>query len=85
MYHVRLFIIEKMGFGMTPKRCGIRSKPQSLLKKTCLSSTFEILAAYARMCLHTHALACGRKPWLTYAGRRLLWSYNYPKIYFAHL
>ena len=85
MYHVRLFIIEKMGFGMTPKQCGIRSKPQPLLQKTCLSYTFETLAIYARMCLRTHALACVHKPRLTYAGRRLLWSFNYPKIYFAHL
>jgi len=29
MYHVRLFIVEKMGFGMAPRQCGIQ--------KTCLS------------------------------------------------
>ena len=42
---------------MNFKRCGIRSKPQPLLQKTCLSYTFETLATYAGMCLHTHALA----------------------------
>jgi len=35
-YHVRLYIVEKMGFGMAPRRCGIHSKPQQLLQKTCL-------------------------------------------------
>ena len=46
MYHIRLFIVEKMGFGMTPRRCGIHSKPQPLLQKICLSYASEILAAY---------------------------------------
>ena len=55
MYHVRLFIVEKMGFGMAPRRCRIRSKPQPLLQKTCLSYTSETLATYARKCLHTRA------------------------------
>ena len=27
MYHVRLYIVEKMGFETTPRRCGIHSKP----------------------------------------------------------
>ena len=70
MYHVRLFIVEKMGFGTAPRQCGIRSKPQSLLQKTCLSYASKILAAYTRMCLHTHALACIRRPRPTYAGRK---------------
>ena len=36
MYHVKLFIVEKMGFGMASRRCGIRSKPHPLLQKTYL-------------------------------------------------
>ena len=27
MYYVRLYIVEKMGFRMAPKQCGIHSKP----------------------------------------------------------
>ena len=42
-------IIEKVGFGMAPKRYGIRSKPQPLLQKTCLSYVFETLVTYAGM------------------------------------
>ena len=61
MYHVRLFIVEKMGFGMAPKRCGIHSKPQSLLQKTCLFYASKTLAAYTGMCLH-------RMLWPSYAG-----------------
>ena len=57
MYHVRLFIVEKMGFGTAHRRCEIHFKPQSLLQKTCLSYTFETLAAYVGMFLHRHALA----------------------------
>ena len=59
MYHVRLFVVEKMGFGMAPRQCGIHSKPQPLLAllKTCLSYTSETLAAYIRMCLRKYALA----------------------------
>ena len=34
IYHVRLYIVEKMGFGMAPRRYGIHSKPQPLLQKT---------------------------------------------------
>ena len=62
MYYVRLYIAEKMGFGTTPKRCEIRSKPQPLLQKTCISYVFETLIAYTRMCLRTHALACVCRP-----------------------
>ena len=47
MYHVRLYIVEKMGFGTAPRRCGIHSKPQPLLQKTCLFYVSEILATYA--------------------------------------
>ena len=36
MYHVKLFIVEKMGFGVAPRRCGIRSKSHPLLQKTYL-------------------------------------------------
>ena len=45
MYHVKLFILEKMGFGMAPRRCEIHSKLQPLLYKTRLSYAFETLAA----------------------------------------
>ena len=27
MYHVRLYIVGKMGFGMAPRQCEIHSKP----------------------------------------------------------
>ena len=57
MHHVRLYIMEKMGFGMASNRCGSHSKPQPLLQKTCLFHTSETLVAYAGMCMHTHALA----------------------------
>ena len=52
MYHVKHFIVERMGFGMAPKRCGIHSKPQALLQKTCFSYASEILAVYVGMCTH---------------------------------
>ena len=55
MYHVKLFIIEKIGFGMTPKRCGIHFKPQPLLQKTCMSYSSETLVAYTGMCLRMQA------------------------------
>ena len=42
--HVRLFIVEKMEFGMAPRRCRICFKPQPLLQKTCLSYASETLA-----------------------------------------
>jgi len=62
-------MVEKIGFGTAPKRCEIRFKSQPLLLKTCLSYAFETLAAYARMCLRTHALACARRLRLMYTGR----------------
>ena len=34
MYHVRLYIVEKIGFGTAPRQCGIHFKPQPLLQKT---------------------------------------------------
>ena len=86
MYHVRIFIIEKMGFEMALRLCGIHSKPQSLLQKTYLSYAFEALATYARMCLRTYALACIRKPRLTYTCQGPLWSFNFSKNrFFSHL
>ena len=57
MYHVRLYIVEKIGFGTASKQCGIRSKPQPLLQKNRLSYTFETLAAYTGTCLRMHTLA----------------------------
>ena len=37
IYHVRLYIVEKLGFEMAPRRCEIHSKPRSLMQKTFLS------------------------------------------------
>ena len=79
MYHVRPFVVEKMGFGMVPRQRGIRSKLQLLLQKTCLSFASETLVAYARMCLRTHALTHVHRPRITYAGRGLLWSFYFQK------
>ena len=75
MYHVRLYIVEKMGFGTTPRRCGIHSKPQPLLQKTRLFHASETLAMYAKMCFCTHALVHVRKLLPTYMGRWPLWSF----------
>ena len=72
MYHIKLFIVEKMGFGTAPRRCGIHSKSHPLLLKTCISYTSETLALYARMCLRTQATT-------HYASRGLLWSFNFQK------
>ena len=77
MYHVRLFIVEKMGFGMAPKQCRIHSKPQPLLQKTYISYTFETLVAYAEMYLHAYALACVRRLRPAYVGQGPLWSFYF--------
>ena len=45
MYHVRLFIVEKMGLERLLDY-GIHSKPQPLLQKTCLFDAFQTLATY---------------------------------------
>ena len=37
IYHVKLYIVEKLGFGMAPKQCEIHAKPQFLMQKTFLS------------------------------------------------
>ena len=62
IYHVRLYIVEKMRFGTTPRQCGIRSKSMQLLQKTCLSYISEALAVYAGMCLRTYVLARVHRP-----------------------
>ena len=62
MNHLRLYIVEKMGFGTTRRRCRIHSKPQPLLQKTCFFHAFETLVAYVGVCLCTHALAHVREP-----------------------
>ena len=74
MYHVKLFIMEKMRFGIAPRWCGIHSKPQPLLQKNCLFYASETLATYVGLCLHTLALAYVRKLLPTYVGWRPLWS-----------
>ena len=61
MYHVRLFIVEKMGFGTTPRQCKIHSKPQPLLQKTCISYAFETLAV-------TQECVCVCMLWSAYIG-----------------
>ena len=75
MYHVRLFIVEKIGFRTAPKRCEIHSKPQPLLKKTCIFHTFETLVVYVGMCLCTHTLTHIRRLLPTYVGRWPLWYF----------
>ena len=57
MYHVGLFIVEKMGFGTDLKQCRSHSKPQPLLQKTCLSYAYKTIAAFTIMYLRSHALA----------------------------
>ena len=74
MYHVRLFIVEKMGFGTTPTRCGLNSKPQPLLQKTCLSYASETLVVYTRsVCIHML--------WRAYASRN---PHTQAKGHFGH-
>ena len=62
MYHVGLFIVEKMGFGIASRRCGIHFKPQLLLQKICLSYVSEALASYACFGSHMQAVTHVRKP-----------------------
>ena len=78
MHHVRLYIVEKMGFGAASNRCGIHSKPQSLLQKTCLFHASETLVAYAGMRMHTHVLAHVRGP-------KAISVILFPKFFFSHL
>ena len=75
MNHIRLFIIEKIGFGMAPKRCGIYSKHQPLLQKTYIFHASETPVAYTRLCLRTHALAFVCRLLPMYIGRKPLWSF----------
>ena len=65
MYYVRLFIVEKIRFGTAPRRCGIHSKPQPLLQKTCISYASETLATYARMFMRTQAATHIYRPMTT--------------------
>ena len=85
MYHVRLYIVEKIGFGTTPRRCRIHSKPQVLLQKTCISYAFETLATCAGLCLRTHAMAYERRPQPMCTGRGPLWSIYFQKQIFFSL
>ena len=68
--------MEKMGFGVAPRRCEIHFKPQPLLQKICLSYASETLAMYAGMCLHTQVLAHIR-------GLRAPLVISFPKIDFC--
>ena len=62
MYHVRIFVVEKMGFGTAPRRCGVHSKPQPLLQKTCISYASETLVVHAGICLRTQVATHVRRP-----------------------
>ena len=79
IYHVRLFIVEKIGFETVPRRCGIHSKPQSLLQKIFLFYVSKTLAAYTRVCLRMHALTHVRKLLPTYVGQGPLLSFYFQK------
>ena len=68
MYHVRLYIVEKIRFETATRRYEIHSKLQPLLQKTCLFYVSETLTAFEGVCLHTHALAHICMLWPTYAG-----------------
>ena len=86
MYHVRFYIVEKMGFEAAPRRCGIHSKPQPLLQKTCLFYVSETLVAYVGVCLCTHTLAHIRKLLPPYMGWWPLMAtlvILFPKLYFC--
>ena len=72
-----------MGSGTAPRQCGVHSRSQPLLQKTCLSYASETLAVYIRMSLRTHALARINRLRLTYVGRGPLWSFNFPKSDFC--
>ena len=85
IYHVRLYILEKMGFGTAPRQYGIHSKFQPLLQKTCLFYVSKTLAAYAGVFLYTHALAHVCKLLPMYMGQGPLWLFNFQKQIFAHL
>jgi len=71
--------VEKMGFETALRQCGIYSKPQPLLQKTCLFYVSETLAAYIGVCLRTHALAHICKLLPTYVGWWPLWSFYFQK------
>ena len=80
IYHVRPFIVEKMRFGAVLRRCGIYSKLQSLLQKTCISYASETLAACVGTCLRTHALAPVRRLRPMYTGylKGYIFHFNTP-------
>ena len=59
-YHVRLYTVGKMGFGMAPKWCGIHPNLNHYYRKISFFYISKTLAACARMCLHML--------WPTYAG-----------------
>jgi len=73
--------VEKMEFGMAPRRCKIHSKPQPLLQKTCFFYFFiffnfwnlnwirSSVPAYAYFGSRTHALAHVRRLLPMYVGR----------------
>ena len=85
IYHVRFYIVEKMGFGMSPRWCKIHSKPQPLLQKTFLFYIFETLVAYAGVCLRTHALAHVHRLLPTYWASGHFDHFIFKNRFFAHL
>ena len=84
MYHVKFYMVEKMGFEAALRGCEIHSKPHPLLQKICLFHVFETLATYAEMCLCTHALVCVRKLAHVLRSRATL-SFYFQKQIFSHL
>ena len=71
-------MMEKMGFEMAPRRCGIHSKPQPLLQKTCIFHASETLAAYVGFGPRTQATAHIR-------GSRATLVIYFQKYIFAYL
>ena len=61
IYHISLFIVEKMGFGMTHRLCGIHSKPTHY----CRKFVFHMLLK-PQLCSQEHA--CIRMIYLVHAG-----------------
>ena len=79
IYHVRLYILKKMGFGMVPKWYEIHSKSKPLLQKTYIFYVSKTLVAYAGVFLFMHALAHVHRMLPMYVGRGPLWSFNFEK------
>ena len=81
MYHVRLYIVEKIGFGIAPRLCEIHFKPQPLLQKTCIFH-----ASKPQMRTQECAYVCMLWPTYTHIrGPRATLIIFFQKQIFAHL